>query len=152
MRFSTLRLRLSKRTMSEGKEIGPFAITTKGGHRGPSEKISKCPKCDRYITRYPCPFSDCRYKPGDLDAQARRRRRRRGHLPPMQRREPHSDYVERMLEMTAVIKRHVEKGDLLDWAANVVHYEGELNREPLKDTKFLQAVDAYITKKLTELL
>jgi len=24
--------------MSEGKEIGPFAITTKGGHRGPSEK------------------------------------------------------------------------------------------------------------------
>ena len=56
-----------------------------------------------------------------------------------------------MLEVIGLIKRHVKKGDLLDWAVNVVRYEGELDWEPVKDTKFLQAVDAYRTKKLTEL-
>jgi hypothetical protein len=69
----------------------------------------------------------------------------------MQRRKAHTDYVERMLEVIGLIKRHVKKGDLLDWAVNVVRYEGELDWEPVKDTKFLQAVDAYRTKKLTEL-
>jgi len=69
----------------------------------------------------------------------------------MQRGEAPSNYVERMLEVIGLIKRHVEKGDLLEWAANEVRYEGELDREPVKDTKFLQAVDAYRTKKLTEL-
>jgi hypothetical protein len=69
----------------------------------------------------------------------------------MQRREAPSDYAERMLEVIALIKRHVKKGDLLDWAANVVRYEGDLDREPMKDTKFMQAVDAYRAKKLTAL-
>jgi hypothetical protein len=141
-----------KKTMIE--EIGTHANTTKGGEpRGPSEVKFKCPKCGYSIAKYPCWNPKCRYKPGDFDKQAmgrRGRRRRRGHPPPMQRGESPSDYVERMLEVIALIKRHVEKGDLLEWAANVVRYESELDREPMKDTKFLQAVDAYRSKKLTE--
>ncbi len=133
------------------EEIGTHANTTKGGEpRGPSEVKFKCLKCRYSIAKYPC--WKCRYKPGDFDKQATgRRARRRGHAPPMQRGEAPSNYVERMLEVIGLIKRHVEKGDLLEWAANEVRYEGELDREPVKDTKFLQAVDAYRTKKLTEL-
>jgi hypothetical protein len=136
-----------KKTMIE--EIGTHANTTKGGEpRGPPEVKFKCPKCCYSIAKYPC--WHCRYKPGDFDKQATRRRgRRRGHPP--QRGEAPRNYVERMLGVIALINQHVEKGDLLDWAANVVRYEGELDREPMKDSKFLQAVEAYRTKKLTEL-
>jgi hypothetical protein len=59
--------------------------------------------------------------------------------------------VRDLVAVIALIKRHVKKGDLLDWAANVVRYEGDLDREPMKDTKFMQAVDAYRAKKLTAL-